>query len=339
MPLPGKTGILIVNLGTPDSPERKDVYTYLKQFLTDYRVIDIPWLQRNLLVRGIIAPFRSGSSAKLYKKLWLPAGSPLKIYGMSLSAKVQQILGNEFVVRLAMRYQNPSIEKALMELRAEHVSKIVIFPLFPQYASASTGSFFEEVMRILSKWQAIPALQFVQSYHDHPEMIDAYVENARKYDLADYDHILFSFHGIPQRQMIKADDCNHCLQTADCCQTITVKNQFCYSAQSHSTAFALAEKLGIPKNKYTISFQSRLGRDPWMQPYTVDVIKDLAKVGVKKVLVFCPAFTSDCLETTIEIEDEYRNEFISLGGEKMDLVESLNDSDNWANIVAKMLQS
>ncbi len=212
----GKIGVLLANLGTPDDPSRGAVYRYLKQFLTDPRVIDIPWLQRQLLVRGIIAPFRSGSSAKLYKELWTEDGSPIKIYGFKVKEAVQKMLGDDYVVSLGMRYQSPSMESAVKELIDARVSEIRLFPLFPHYASASTGSVLEEVMRLLSKEQAIPSFSMISSYHDNPKMLEVFAENARKLDVDSYDHVLFSFHGLPQRQMKKADRCNHCLQVENC---------------------------------------------------------------------------------------------------------------------------
>lgn len=338
MPLLGKKGVLLVNLGTPDDPGRGAVYRYLKQFLLDPRVIDIGWLQRNLLVRGIIAPFRSGSSSKLYKELWLKEGSPLKIYGERLAEGVRDYLGDEFVVELAMRYQSPSIPNAIDKLIEKQVSEIIVLPLFPQYASASTGSVMEEVMRVLSTKQAIPAVKIINSYHDYEPMIAIFAENARKYQLEEYDHFLFSFHGLPQRQLRKADNCNHCLQTDNCCDTLTIKNQFCYSAQCQATAHAIAEKLNLSKDKYSICYQSRLGRDPWVQPYTTDMLKERAEQGDKKMLVFCPAFVADCLETTVEVTDEYAEKFEELGGEQLDLVESLNDNPVWVKAVAEMVK-
>ena len=335
----GKTGILIVNLGTPDEPTRGAVYRYLKQFLLDPRVIDINPISRNLLVRGIIAPFRSGKSAKAYQQLWTDKGSPLKYYGEQLVAQVQQQLGDEYVVELAMRYQNPSIESAVRKLMQAKVSKIKIFPLFPHYASASTGSAHEEVMRVLSGQQLIPDLEFISAYSTWEPMISLFVENARRYDLSSYDHILFSYHGLPQRQLRKGDAFNHCLQSPDCCQTLTPTNQFCYSAQCHATTKAIVGQLGLRPDQYTICFQSRLGRDPWVQPYTVKVIEQLAKEkGMKRMLVFCPAFTSDCLETTVEVSEEYQEDFQKWGGEQLDLVESLNDSPAWAKAVADLLR-
>lgn len=335
-----KTGILVVNLGTPDDPSRGAVYRYLKEFLLDPRVIDIHPVARNFLVRGIIVPFRSGSSAKSYQALWTPQGSPLKCHGESLVAKLRTRLGGAYVVELAMRYQKPSIETAIAKMMQAQVGRIVVFSLFPQYASATVGSVHQEVMRVLSKQQIIPEVQFINSYCTWSPMIRLFADNARRqYDLSQYDHILFSYHGLPQRQLRKADAFNHCLQKADCCQQLTPVNQFCYSAQCYATTRALAAELGLHAQQYTVSFQSRLGRDPWTQPYTIRVLEDLAvQKGAKRVLVFCPAFTADCLETTIEIGEEYREEFLHRGGTRLDLVESLNDQDAWADAVAGALR-
>ena len=333
-----KTGILIVNLGTPDAPTRGAVYRYLKEFLLDPRVIDIHPLARNLLVRGIIAPFRSGKSAELYRELWTENGSPLKYYGERLAAQVNELLGDEYVVKLAMRYQNPSIESAIAALMREKVGRIKVFTLFPQYAGATTGSVHEEVMRVLSKQQIIPDTDFLSSYPTWEPMIALFAENARRYDLSSYDHFLFSYHGLPQRQLKKADAFGHCLQSADCCRTLTPTNRFCYSAQCYATTQAIAGQLGLSPEQYTVCFQSRLGRDPWTQPYTVQEIEHLAVRGAKRLLVFCPAFTADCLETTIEIGKEYREDFLRRGGERLDLVESLNDRPAWAAAVADFVR-
>ena len=335
---PAKTGVLLVNLGTPDAPTRAAVYRYLKQFLLDPRVIDIHPLARNLLVRGVIAPFRSGKSARAYRQLWTKNGSPLKYYGERLAAQLQNLLGDGYRVELAMRYQNPSIRSGIERLMEQSVEKIIVFPLFPQYASATTGSVLEEVMRVLSVQQNIPALSLIRSYPTNALMIRLFAGNARQFDLSRYEHFLFSFHGLPQRQLRKADAFNHCLQQSGCCERLTPVNQFCYSAQCHATATAIAGELGLQKEQYTLCFQSRLGREPWTQPYTAQVIKHLAENGVRRMLVFCPAFTSDCLETTIEIGSEYRHDFIRWGGEQLDLVPSLNDAPAWAEAVATLVQ-
>ena len=333
----GKKGVLLVNLGTPDDPSTSSVRRYLKQFLLDARVIDYPWLPRNLLVRGIISPFRSFSSAKLYKQLWTENGSPLKYYGEILAKGVQEHLGDEYIVELAMRYQSPSIKSALDKLLDAQVSEVIVMPLFPQYASATTGSVHEEVMRLLAKKQTIPNVKMVNSYYDHTPMIEIFADNARDFDLDSYDHILFSYHGLPQRQLKKADTCGHCLQVENCCQTISIRNQFCYSAQCHATTKAIAENLGLKEEQYTTCFQSRLGPEAWAQPYTSKIIEEQAEHGAKRLIVFSPAFVADCLETVIEISDEYQEEFEEAGGEKVDLVPSLNDNPRWIKVVADMV--
>ena len=334
-----KKGVLLVNLGTPDSPSTSDVRKYLKEFLLDPRVIDIPWILRQFLVRGIIAPFRARSSAKLYKQLWTEDGSPLKHYGEVLEDKVQSELGDDYKVVLAMRYQSPSIKSALATFKEEKVNSIIVFPLFPQYASATTGSIHDEVMRLLRKEQVILPVSFINSYPANEKMITAFVDRSKGYSTDDYDHALFSFHGLPVRQLKKADDCNHCQIADDCCNTYSDKNRYCYSAQCHVTAKEIAKKLELEPSQYSICFQSRLGKDPWIQPYTSDIIEKQAKKGAKNLLVFCPAFVADCLETTIEISDEYQEEFEELGGDKIQLVESLNDHPLWLETVTDMIRS
>lgn len=333
-----KKGILLVNLGTPDAPSRGAVYRYLKQFLLDYRVIDINAIARNILVRGIIAPFRSKSSAELYEEVWTEEGSPLKVYGYKLEELLQEAMGEEYMVRIAMRYQSPSMESVIQEMLKEEVTEMIIVPLFPQYSSACTGSVYEEVMRVLSREQTIPALKFINSYYNHPDFIASFVESAKKYDLASFDHVLFSYHGLPVRQLVKGDRTKqHCQKDKDCCKTITKANQFCYSAQCYGTTKALVEALGLEEGKYTTCFQSRLGRDPWIQPYTSDILKERAEKGDKRLICFCPAFVADCLETTVEIGVEYQEEFEEMGGEKVQLVESLNDNPTWVNALKNIV--
>ena len=327
-----------MNLGTPDSPGRYDVYRYLKQFLLDKRVIDIPWLARNLLVRGIIAPFRSGSSSKIYKKLWTKDGSPLKHYGKIVADGVQELLGEEYHVELAMRYQNPSLDSAIDKIMASNPTEIIVFPMFPQYASASTGSVFEEVMDIMGRKLAIPKIKIINSFCNDERVMNVFVKNAKKHDLTDYEHFVFSFHGIPHSQLRKTDTNDHCLKQKDCCQTYTPKNQFCYSAQCFETARVIAKGLGLSKEDYTVAFQSRLGPDKWTQPPTPDTLEALQEKGIKKIMIFSPAFVADCLETTIEIADEFHEEFMERGGEKLDLVESLNDDPDWINAITEMIK-
>ena len=323
-----KKGILLVNLGTPDSPKTADVRKYLDEFLMDPRVIDVNPVMRTFLVKGIIVPFRSPKSAKLYQQIWSDeTGSPLLHYSILQHKALQERLGDEYQVELAMRYQSPSIESALSRLKSALVSDIKVIPLFPQYASASTGSVHDKVMELIKEWQTIPNISFINSFHDNDRVIETFADNGLKYQPETYDHILFSFHGLPQRQIKKCDHTgSYCLQVDGCCDNINDTNKFCYSAQSYDTARLIAKKLSLPKEKYTVCFQSRLGNDPWVQPYTSKVIAQLAKEGKKRLLVFCPAFVADCLETIYEVTHEYGDEFRALGGEHLQLVESLNDS-------------
>jgi ferrochelatase len=328
------TGILLVNLGTPDSPSTADVRKYLVEFLTDERVIDIPAIRRNLLVRGIIGPFRAPKSAKSYQQIWTQEGSPLLTISKNLRDAVAKTLGDAYQVELAMRYQNPSIASALDRFKGKYLRKLRVIPLFPQYASASTGSVMQEVMRLLSTWQAIPDVEIVNSFPTNAGMIAAFAELGGAHAPATFDHVLMSFHGLPERQLVKADTHNHCLQAADCCARWDDRNQYCYSAQCYATARAIAQELGLAPEAYSVSFQSRLGKTPWRKPYTSEVIHALAQQGKKRVLVFCPAFVSDCLETIFEVRVEYNEEFQRLGGQEIVLVDGLNTHPTWVNALA-----
>ncbi len=336
----GKTGVLIVNLGTPDSPNVPDVRKYLREFLMDARVIDIPFTSRWLLINLIIAPFRSPKSAKIYRELWTEQGSPLKIYGERNEKQLQEALGDEYVVKLAMRYQNPSIEKGLKELQQMGLSKIIVVPFFPQYASASTGSVYEEVMRIVGQWLVIPQLKFVNYFYNHPKFIKAFADNGRRHmEKGNYEYVVFSYHGLPERQMTKADCTgNTCKLDNTCCNTIHALNQHCYRASCYETTRLLVKELGLKEGTYTTSFQSRLGKEPWIQPYTDNVVKELAQKGIKRVLAYSPAFVADCLETTIEVAEEYRDMFEEYGGEHWQLVESLNDSEAWIDLLTDLVK-
>ncbi len=329
----GKTGVLLVNLGTPDSTSVPHVRKYLREFLMDKRVIDIPAFPRWLLVNLIIALFRAPKSAKEYEKLWEERGSPLKFYGEDLRDLVQEALGPDYLVALGMRYQSPSIESALKKLMAKNVSQIVVLPLFPQYASATNGSVVDKVMEITSKWQIIPTIKFVNNFVEEPLFIEAWYEVGKKYlEKEDYDYFVFSYHGLPERQIRKGSVDNYC-KLGDCCNTYHKKNQYCYRAQCFLTTRLVSKKLGIPEDKCMTTFQSRLGKDPWIKPYTDDVLVNLAKEGKKKVLAFSPAFVSDCLETTVEVGETFKEEFLEAGGEKWDLVESLNVHPKWVECV------
>ncbi|MBV6642525.1 MAG: ferrochelatase [Cyclobacteriaceae bacterium] len=333
-----KQGVLLVNLGTPDSTSVADVRKYLREFLSDKRVIDIPAIPRWMLVNLIIAPFRAPKSAAEYRKLFTERGSPLKFYTEDITKLLQTSLGDDYVVEYAMRYQNPSIESGLEKLKSKKVSKIHVLPLFPQYASATTGSVIDKVMEITKNWQVIPEIVFTSQFLEEVLFIDTFVKKGREWiDQHDYDHFVFSYHGLPERQIIKASVNNYC-KLGNCCQSFNDNNRFCYRAQCFHTTRLITEKLNIPKEKYTVCFQSRLGNDPWVQPYTEEVLKQLAHEGKKKVLAFSPAFVSDCLETTIEVGETYHEQFIELGGERWDLVESLNDDPMWVECLSEIVR-
>lgn len=326
-----RTGVLLVNLGTPDSPQPRDVHRYLTEFLTDERVLDIPWLQRQLLVRGIIIPTRYRASAKAYEQIWTSEGSPLLAHSKRMQKALQNELGELFTVELAMRYQSPSIACGLGELFKAEISKLIILPLFPQYASATTGSVHQKVMEILSRRREIPEVTFIDHYYDHPGLINAFYAAAQNHRIEDYDRVLFSFHGLPERQLKAANCSGFCLSGAGCCKELKVANQNCYAAQCYATAKAIARRLEISADRYSICFQSRLGKEPWLQPYTSKTIADCAARKENKVLVLCPSFVCDCLETIYEIGIEYDAEFKKAGGTLLTLVQGLNDSPAWIN--------
>lgn len=336
-----KTGVLLVNLGTPDSTNTGDVRKYLREFLMDGRVIDFPFIPRWMLVNLIIAPFRAPKSAKEYRKLWTDRGSPLLFHTEDLREKlIQKLDMNKYQVEIAMRYQSPSIEEGLNKLNKANVKKIIVIPLFPQYASATNGSVVEKVMEIARTWQIIPNITFVSNFVDHPLFLEAWAELGREMmEKEEYDIYLFSYHGLPERQIRKGSVDGYCQLSDKCCGNYTKKNQFCYRGQCFHTTRLIASKLGLPEEKVVTCFQSRLGKDPWIKPYTEDVIEELASKGVKKVLAFSPAFVADCLETTIEVGEEYKEEFEELGGEKWDLVPSLNSRDIWIDCVKDLVES
>ena len=331
-------GILLVNLGTPDRPVVSDVRRYLDEFLMDGRVIDIPYWRRTLLVRGAIIPARVKNSTQLYREIWDDeTGSPLMYYSIRQQEMLQDLLGEDYHVELAMRYQNPSIASALEKLKDLQLESIRVIPLFPQYASATTGSIIEEIMRIMKDWHVFPALSIVNDYYENELMIETFADHALKYNLDDYDHVLFSYHGLPIRQLNNVEPAgkHHC-ETSGCSHEINRENRLCYVAQCCATSRAIAKKIGVSEANYTVCYQSRLGSTPWIQPYTSDVLKKLAEQGKKKLLVLCPAFVADCLETIHEIGIEYDEEFKELGGEKVQLVESLNDNPKWVEVMRQL---
>ncbi len=287
------------------------------------------------MVRSIIVPLRYRKSAQNYERIWTKEGSPLLIYGNKVCSLLQQSLGDKYRVVLGMRYQLPSIEQALQKLK--QCAKLIVVPLFPQYASATTGSVHQEVMRIIGRWNRIPELKLINSYPVLSKMIDAFCDRANAFDIHSYDHILFSFHGLPEKQIKKADCHQHCLKKENCCTALNEKNKLCYSAQCHATAQAIANALKLSSNHYSICYQSRLGKDPWIKPYAADMIDFLGKNGMKRILVFSPAFVCDCLETIDEIGNEYSREFLRKGGDVLDLVPGLNDHPLWIEALHELV--
>lgn len=322
-----KTAVVLVQLGTPDSPKVSDVRTYLSEFLNDPRVIDVPWLLRKILVNLIIVPFRAPKSAKIYKELWDLCGgvSPLMTHTKALQTKLQDRFSNENVqFFMTMRYQNPSIKNVLKEVQKGNFDQVIFLPLFPQYASASTGSAMEACMKEIGKWWVIPEIKVINQFYENEGYINTQATLAKELGPENYDHIIFSYHGLPERQVDKVY-----LEPSDLCSDqpceteINDENKFCYKATCFATTRLIAQKLGLSESQYTVSFQSRLDKK-WLRPFSDEVIEERAKKGDKKLLVFSPAFVADCLETLIEIGDEYQEIFEEHGGEKVQLVPSCN---------------
>ena len=335
-----KTGVLLIQLGTPDSPSTGDVRRYLSEFLNDRRVIDIPWLPRKLLVNGIIVPFRAPKSAKIYKELWGHGNgiSPLKTHTENVTKLVQERFNaSEVKIEMAMRYQNPSMDSVLERMHKANYDQIIILPLFPQYASASSGSAIEKAMNIIQKWWVIPEVKIVNQFWDDEGYIDSIIERTKSFDLKEYDHDLFSFHGLPERQVDKVYEGTDLCADQPCESEINEENKFCYKATSFATARLIAERLGLKETDYTVCFQSRLDKK-WLTPFSDKVVEEWGKKGAKKLLVFSPAFVADCLETIIEIGEEYQEIFVENGGEKIQLVPSSNDHPRFIDCLADMIE-
>jgi ferrochelatase len=335
----GPTGVLLVNLGTPDAPQTAEVRRYLREFLSDPRVIDINPVVRWFILNLFILPMRPRRSAEAYRKVWTDEGSPLLVHGNALLDGVRKQLSEpDFHVELAMRYGNPSMKSGMQKLLDRGCDQLVVFPLYPQFASSTTGSTVEHAWRVASELWNTPFINVVPAFYDDPRFVEAFVQVARKQlDELDPDHVLFSFHGLPERHIRKSDPSGkHCLATEDCCASMCEANRNCYRAQCFATARAIAVKLGLDDAKFDVAFQSRLGRDPWIQPYTDETVKGLPKKGRKRLAVFCPAFVADCLETIEEIGMEARDLFLEGGGEDFALIESLNAHQAWIDAVVSL---
>lgn len=327
-------GLLIINLGTPDQPDTASVRRYLAEFLIDKRVIDLPAPIRQILVYGLILPFRPRQSAKAYQSIWTAEGSPLLVHSEALKAKLQTRFTDSVQVALGMRYGNPSIPSALMHLK--HCKKITILPLFPQYASAANGSAIEAVLKEVASWTVIPALDIIPDFYDHPGFIKPQAALIRPY-LQNHDHLLLSYHGLPQRH-IQRSGCQFNCQTS-ACPPIQNTNQACYRAQCYATSRALASALGLSEDQYSVSFQSRLGKTPWIQPFTDEIFQQLAQRGIKTLAVSCPSFVADCLETLEEIAERGQEQWRAAGGKSLSLIPALNAEDSWVDGLMQIIKA
>jgi ferrochelatase len=321
--------LLIINTGTPYKPEVKEVRKFLSEFLNDKRVIDLPWLFRKLLVNLIIIPFRAPKSTILYKRLWTGNGSPLLYNLNNLVDKVQSVLKDSYKVIGVMRYGKPSLRDMLQVLKTNPPDQLVVFPLYPHYASSTSGSVIELIQNETKTWNVIPAIKIIGQFYSHPEYIKTMVNHIMKYQPGKFDYILFSYHGLPLSHIQKIHplaDCNICT----CEDRLPDDGTFCYKATCYETTRLLAAELNLPSEKFSTSFQSRLTKK-WLRPFTDETLGELAVSGKKKILVVAPSFVADCLETLIEIKEENLNVFKNSGGEELILVESLNYSDDWAD--------
>jgi protoporphyrin/coproporphyrin ferrochelatase len=330
-----RRGVILMNLGSPDSTGVKDVKKYLTEFLLDKRVIDYPWLLRKMLVQGVIVPFRAPKSAEAYRTIWTKDGSPLVVFTRELGSRVQDRLASP--VSVGMRYGNPSMEQAFEELIKQRpdIEEVIAVPLYPHYAMSSYETAVEHARAVHSKKNYRFGLRFVPPYYNHPDYIRALTEHVRPYLNLDYDHLLFSYHGIPERHLRKTDPTgNHCLRSADCCSVNSAAHARCYRHQCLQTMNLVAQQLDIPLGKFSYSFQSRLGKEEWLKPYTDFRFMEMPREGIKKLLVICPAFVSDCLETLEEIAIRGKRSFLESGGEAFTMIPCLNLDDLWVKALA-----
>jgi ferrochelatase len=328
--------VLLVNLGSPDSPSVPDVRRYLNEFLMDGRVIDVAWPLRRFIV-GMILINRPKESAHAYQSIWTGAGSPLIVTSKNVQKLLQQRV--QVPVELAMRYQNPSVPDVVKKLAGQGVTELLLIPLFPHYAMSSYETAVVWVQDCVKKFAPQIQLTIQKPYYNAPDYISALGAVAADALKAPYDHLLFSFHGVPERQIRKSDPTGkHCLAFERCCDVASPAHEFCYRHQCFETAKSVAGWCGVPNEKWSLAFQSRLGRDPWLKPYTDMELERLAKGGVKKLLVICPAFVSDCLETIEEIGIRGKETFLAAGGESYTMIPCLNEHPAWINALANMVK-
>ncbi|MEM7185088.1 MAG: ferrochelatase [Bacteroidota bacterium] len=333
-----KKGVLLVNLGSPDSTDPKDVKKYLDEFLMDPRVIDVPRWARILLVRGIILNTRPKKSAEAYSKIWWEEGSPLIVISERLQKKIQNKVN--VPVALAMRYGSLTLQKGLQELVDQGVDEVLLIPLYPQFAMATTETIEVKVEELRESVFPDLTITSLPAFYKEPEYIDVLSKSmAETLDTIEYDHLLFSYHGVPERHIRKSDVTkSHCKIDGQCCQNDSEAHEFCYRHQCYDTTRRVAETLGLKEGTYTTTFQSRLGFDPWLQPYTDRTIERMGKEGVKKLAIVTPAFVSDCLETLEEIAMEGEEIFHEVGGEEFTTIPCLNDRDDFANFLVNSIE-
>jgi protoporphyrin/coproporphyrin ferrochelatase len=331
--------VLILNLGTPAEPTAKGLREFYKYFFSDPNVFDINpvgrWLLRNL----VIQPFRAPKTAKDYAEIWMEGGSPLKVYADRLQSSLQdsfQRAGEDVLVLNGMAYSQPFIGDAMEQLEQEGRDEILVLPMFPQYSTATSASVFEAVNNAASRWQSPPNLHFINDLYAEPAFIRAWsILITRHLNDAEVDHVIFSYHGMPEKAILKADDANHC-RFGVCCQKILEKNKLCYRAQCLATTRSIVGALAWDKDRYSVAFQSRFGRQEWIKPYLDNHLEDLLAQGKTRVAVVTPSFVSDCLETIHEIGIEYREQFVAGGGQEFQLLPNLNDDPTWFSAVLEI---
>ena len=335
-----KNAFLLINLGSPDFPQKSAIRRFLKELLSDPKVMTVPAVLRWAILNFLILPFRPGKIVKNYQHIWTEEGFPLISHSQNLADALSEKLGDNYIVQTVMRYGSPSIESGLRKIQELGIKEISVLPLFPQYATATTGSALARVFELTCAWKASPQIKVFPPFYDDKNFIECWINKGLAYLPGTSDHILFSFHGLPVNQILSlAPMGSNCMESQSCCDQISDQNKNCYRAQCVQTATKIATGLGISSDNYSISFQSRLGRTRWLEPYTSQVVQELAAKGVKKLLVFCPSFVADCLETLYEIEVEEKERFVSHGGESLTLVPSLNSEELWVEAVCQIIQN
>jgi len=329
-------GVWLLQLGSPDQPTPRSCRKFLREFLMDKKVIDLPWVFRAFFVHLLIAPFRPFRTARAYRSIWRTEGSPLRFYSESLERELKKDLGSGVFVRLGMRYGSGGLNETWQDFKTANVDEILLLPLYPQYAEASTGSALECARAIIDRESPTVKMRVLEDFYEDDLFLDAVVAQSSGFDLEAFDHILFSYHGLPLRQLRRLN--NNCLKSADCCHKIGKENRKCYRAQCFASSRKLQEKLQLSDSKVTTCFQSRLGITSWIGPHTDKLTLQLAREGKKRIAVFCPSFVSDCLETLEEIEIRLKEAFLSEGGEELVLIPSANLHPIWVKGLATLIQ-